>query len=299
MIRMLLDTDLSLGDVGSEIDDGFALAFALAEPDCRVELITTVSGNVDAVTAARLTRGLLATLGHSDIPVVAGATSASLGPPPKGSSGQAAIELVRRILESPGELTLVAIGPLTNVALALQIEPTVAGAVREVVAMGGIFFDQTHEHRQPGEFNFLCDPEAVNVVLDSGIPIRFVGRDVTEQVRFSRDDARALTAAGGKFAAAGSYALAWIERLARENPGRTVDSCALHDPLALATAIHPGLCTFTMANVRVLVGDPAGRGVSLADLLSGDTAPAPNCRIATDVDVAAFRELFARRLGSM
>ena len=104
--RILLDTDLAMGAPGSDIDDGFALALALADPGLVVETVTTVGGNSDVVTSTRLTRELLELLGRTDVPVVEGA--------PAGSA--AAEELTRRVMAEPGELTIVAIGPLTNLA---------------------------------------------------------------------------------------------------------------------------------------------------------------------------------------
>ena len=89
--RIILDTDLSLGDYGSEVDDGFALALALAEPEISVDLVTTVTGNTDAVTAASLTNKLLEQLGRTDIPVVTGATAPLAGPPRSGAAAALAI----------------------------------------------------------------------------------------------------------------------------------------------------------------------------------------------------------------
>ncbi len=105
---------------------------------------------------------------------------------------------MRRVLAEPGELSLVCIGPLTNVARALA-DPVVAAAVREVVAMGGVYLEQTNVAAMPGEYNFWCDPEAAQVVLESGVPLRLVGLDVTRRVRLTRADAgpwpRAVTSA--------------------------------------------------------------------------------------------------------
>lgn len=304
-MRLILDTDLSMGEVGSEIDDGFALALAVADPSLSLELVTTVRGNTDLDTVTRLTRELLRRLG-ARTRMVPGARTALVPrdplPPLAGeplADEWAPAAIARLVLDNPGEITVVAIGPLTNVALAVLLEPRVARAVKQVVVMGGHFFGQSHEHRQPGEFNFWCDPEAVNVVLASGAPVRLVGLDVTNRTRLSRDDAHELIAAGGAFSEfAGTCALAWIDRLARENPGSSDlhDSCAMHDALAVAAAIRPSLLQWQAANVRVSTADPVTRGVSMADLLHGHHAPEPNCEIARAVDADAFRELFVSRI---
>lgn len=89
----------------------------------------------------------------------------------------AATSLVETIMRSPGELSLVCIGPLTNLALALSLEPAIAGAVTEVVIMGGAFFRQTNSVELPGEFNIWIDPDAAAIVFNSGMPLRLVGLD--------------------------------------------------------------------------------------------------------------------------
>jgi purine nucleosidase len=306
--RVLLDTDLAMGVPGSDIDDGFALALALADPAMSVEMVTTVNGNTDVDTATRLSAQLLDRLGRPDIPVVrgAGAPLRGAGRPAPGAPlpvrsprEHAAVEIAERVLAEPGELTVVAIGPLTNVALALLLEPAVAGAVREIVVMGGVFLRHTNIAVMPGEFNIWCDPDAAGVVLDSGAPLRFVGLDVTTQVRLTDEDAGRMAAGGRPFGAfAGTCTREWIAYCDQQNPGAVAEhgSCAMHDPLAVAAVTHPELLTWRPAQVRVETASPVTRGVTVADLLTTDRPPAPNCQIATAVDAGAFRELFLRRL---
>ena len=311
MRRILLDTDLAMGAPGSDIDDGFALALALADPGLSVDLVTTVGGNTDVDTATRLSLELLKRLGHSDVPVVRG----SAGPPLRRSTddagparvsgslpGHAATALVERIMAEPGELTVVAIGPLTNVALALALEPRVAAHVREIVVMGGVFLEHTNLAAMPGEFNTWSDPEATAAVLSSGAPLRFVGLDVTLQVRLTRADADAMAAAGGAFAGfAARCTHEWIDHVERTNPGdqRGHGSCAMHDPLAVAVVDRPDLVTWQPAYVQVETVSSVTRGVMVADLLTSDSPPDANCEIATGVDSAAFVELFLDRLSGL
>jgi purine nucleosidase len=308
MTRIVLDTDLAMGAPGSDVDDGFALALAVADPDLQIELITTVGGNSDVDTSTRLTQGLLAVLGRTDIPLVTGA-SAPLDPTLRTAhhhetsprSGYAAVELVRRVMDEPGEITVVAIGPLTNLALAFLLEPRLATAVREVVVMGGVFLEQTNVGRMPGEYNFWCDPYAADVVLTSGAPLRFVGLDVTRKVRLTRSDTRAL-AAGGEFGKlAAEHADAWITFQERVKPREELEhgSCALHDPLAVAVVNHPDLVTWRDAYVAVETAGRVTRGVAIADLLMWENPPAPNCQIATEVDAEAFRGLFLERIARL
>ncbi len=316
MRRILLDTDLAMGAPGSDIDDGFALALALADLELSVELVTTVSGNTDVETATRLTLDLLQRLGRSDVPVVRGAAhglrgwwrgpASSLPVRRQGAAepqpGQAAVHIVERVAAEPGVLTIVAIGPLTNIALAIAMEPVIAEQVQEIVVMGGVFLGQTNLSVMPGEFNTWADPDATAIVLESGAPLSFVGLDVTEQVRLTRDDAARLAASGRDFGAfAGECTREWIDHKARTNPGdpRSQDSCAMHDPLAVATVTRPDLVTWRPAFVQVETASALTRGVMVADLLTLDEHPEPNCRIAVDVDSQAFVDLFLERIASL
>ncbi len=311
LTRVLIDTDLAMGAPGSDIDDGFALALALADPELSVEMVTTVSGNTDVDTATRLTLDLLDRLGRSDVPVVRGAAQALRGwrrePPAtpaarsgrRPESGYAAVRLVEEVMAAPGALTIVAIGPLTNIALALAIEPAVAERVRQVVVMGGVFLQHTNRSQMPGEFNTWADPDATAIVLASGAPLRFVGLDVTLQVRLTRADAAAMAAGGGDFGRfAAECTQEWIDYVEREHPGdpREHGSCALHDPLAVAVVSRPDLVTWNPAYVQVETASPLTRGVMVADLLAGLHPPRPNCEIATAVDSTAFLALFLERI---
>ena len=317
MERVMLDVDLSMGAPGSEIDDGFALALALAEPDITVDLVTTVNGNTDVETATVLTLELLHRLGRSDVPVYRGAARPLLRP--RESTGSvpddvpvrspqptiAAVAMVEHVLAHPGEITLVAVGPLTNVALALRLHPDFGPSLKSLVIMGGVYNSTTNQSRMPGEFNVWSDPEAAQIVLTSGVSARWVGLDVTLQVRLTTRQAEELQASGRPFASfAGLYTAAWIDHLdaGRPNPE---GSCAMHDPLAVAAVAHPELLTFRDASVQVELGDRA-RGVMVADYLepaahgTGDEArPAANAEIAVAVDAAAFTELLLGRISDL
>jgi purine nucleosidase len=304
--RLVLDTDLALGSPGSEIDDGFALALAVADRDLDLELVTTVHGNIDVASATALTGELLDRLGRTDIPVVRGAAAPLLRPgaadgvPPRVADlvaarppapGYAAVEIARHVMSAPGEVTLLAVGPLTNVAVALALEPDLAHAVRQIVLMGGVYTRGTNQHGMPGEFNVWVDPEAAAAVFASGAPVRAVGLDVTLQVRLTRQHAEAMRSGPGRFGPyAGDCTLAWIDHMRERHPGDpdAADSCAMHDPLAVAAVSHPELLTWRPARVHVVTDSQAARGMTVADLLTTADAPEANCQIAVGVDVPRF-----------
>lgn len=310
-MRIILDTDLAMGAPGSDIDDGFALALAHADPGIQLDLVTTVNGNTDVESATILTGELARRLGLGDVPVVKGAAAALVRPDvvrepapnvvalgrsvPPPTPGYAAVAIVEHVMAYPGEITIVAIGPLTNVAAALSLEPRLAQNVREIVIMGGVFFQTMPTRTMPGEFNVWVDPEAAQAVLRSGMPQRWVGLDVTLQVRLTREHARRMMEASTPFAPfAGQSTLAWIDHIAARNPGSAVeaDSCAMHDPLAVAVLTRPDLVEFREVTVDVVTGEGPARGVMITDVRESDDPPPSNCRVAASVDADAFTEHF-------
>jgi purine nucleosidase len=313
--RVILDTDLAMGAPGSDIDDGFALALAHADPGVRLELVTTVNGNTDVESATILTAELARRLDLGDVRIVKGAAAAltrpqvvrapadhvealrdSVAPP---SPGYAAAAIAELVMANPGEITIVAIGPLTNIAAALSLEPRLAQNVREIVVMGGVFFQTMPTRDMPGEFNVWVDPEAAQAVLRSGLPQRWVGLDVTLKVRLTRDHARRMLEADSPFAPfAGESTLAWIDHIAAQNPGNALeaDSCAMHDPLAMAVVTRPDLVEFRDVAVDVVTGEGPARGVMVTDVLESADPPPANARVAVSVDADAFTEHFLKLL---
>lgn len=315
-MRVILDTDPSMGSPGSEIDDGFAIALVAADDVFQLDLVTSVNGNIDVESATYLSMELLERLGRTDVPVVRGAAAPLVEPekargaPPeirarfghhRPAPGYAAAEIARRVVAAPGEITVVAIGPLTNIAAAVALDARVATSVKEIVVMGGVFLGQTNHRGMPGEFNWWMDAHAARAVMRSGAPVRLVGLDVTRQVRLTREHAAVMAAGGRPFGAfAGECAIAWLDHLGQANPGDpgAGRSCAMHDPLAVAAVSHPELLTWKPAHVDVVTGDDVGRGVAIADFLVAGDAPAPNAQVATDVDADAFMAYFLGRISA-
>ncbi|CAH0058367.1 unnamed protein product [Clonostachys solani] len=310
--RIILDTDLSMG-AGADVDDGFALALAHADPNIQLDLVTTVNGNTDVESATILTGVLMDRLNINaqDTPLVRGAetpmmyserlripaahVSAMKDTARKPVPGKyAALAMVEHIMANPGEITVVAIGPLTNIATAILLEPRIKTAIKELVIMGGVFFGSMYSHNKPGEFNVFTDPEAARAVLYSGIPQRWIGLDVTLQVRLTMEDADSLKKSPSKFAQfAGQASATYIDYQAVRFPGRPkMTSVPMHDPLAVACVSKPELCEYRDMAVDIVTGDVKGRGMMIGDRLELPDPPKPNCRVAFGVNAEGFRNHF-------
>ena len=177
----------------------------------------------------------------------------------------------------------------------MLLEPRLAANIAEIVIMGGVFFGTMPDRTMPGEFNVWVDPEAAAAVLRSGAPQRWVGLDVTLKVRLTRAHAELMRSSPTSFAPfAGEATLAWIEHSQKRDPGDPDkgDSCAMHDPLAVAAVTHPDLVTFVDAHVSIVTGDGQARGVMITDLLRSDVPPPANCQVAVAVDATAFTQHF-------
>jgi purine nucleosidase len=138
-------------------------------------------------------------------------------------------------------------------------------------------------------------------VVESGVPLRLVGLDVTRQVRLTRADAGAIAELGAFGRLAGEATKGWIDFQERVKPREELEqgSCALHDPLAVAVVTRPDLVTWRDAHVAVESAGRFTRGVAVADLLMWQDPPAPNCRIATAVDAPGFLALFHERIAGL
>jgi inosine-uridine nucleoside N-ribohydrolase len=323
---IILDTDPGIGTPGSDVDDGLAIALGLLHSDGDLLGLTIVAGNVVQEDGVANALRLLDIAGRTDVPVFPGATRPllrdptcirerldgrrrqsaerfwDLAPldPPKGSTakGRAAEFIADTVRSRPGEVTVVAIGPCTNVATALLLDPGVVTSVAEIVVMGGAI-------RVPGlvtpavEFNVGYDPEAVAVVLGSGAPVTLVPLDVTTRTHVTPPDLEGIAKGGTPlhaFLAATSQP--WL-RFAMEVRG--LPGFWLHDPLALAYALDPSILTLTPMHVTVEMAGERTAGQLLGYPESSRfllPAPGPaNAQVALDLDEPRFMDLFLGALG--
>src|SRR5262245_61424503 len=270
---VLIDTDPG-------IDDALALLFAWSSPEIRVETITTVAGNVAVAAANTNIARLLALRRPTPPPIVApGATgplARALNTATRyhGEDGLGDLPdwpAVEPLKQSPGavsvivdaarrlgrELTLIALGPLTNVALALKEDAAAIGHVGRVVAMGGAV-DVPGNVTPTAEFNMNVDPEAAHRVLAAGLPLDIVPLDATRQAVLPRAGMRAtLARSSGPVAA---RIQAFSERGFRISHADGEAGMALHDPLAVAVALHPSLGKGGAVRVDIGPGGGTGRG---------------------------------------
>lgn len=312
MHRIILDTDPG-------VDDALAFFLALASPELQIEGITTVSGNVDVDLTTRNALSLLTLAGRTDIPVARGcslplvrepvvaayvhgengAGGATLPTPTIEPVAQHAVDfLIERILRSPGEITLVPIGPLTNIALALRREPRIADLVREVVIMGGALCVPGNV-TPAAEFNIYADPHAAHVVLHAGWPIRLVSLDVTTRTLLARDSVDALAREGGSVKTTIQQMTAhYFDVFA---PRKGAAHFEMHDPLCLAAVFRPDLITWKPAYVNVELTGTLTLGETVAYFEHSaeeelDHPKKPNAQVSVDVDAESFLQLFLERV---
>lgn len=253
-IPVIFDTD-----IGSDIDDAVALAYLLRQPRCELVGITTASGAQR--DRARLASAVCRAAGRDDVPIHRGPEPSLLRGDMQRSAPQAAaldrwshrddfepctaVEWLRRtIRERPGELTLISVGPMTNIGLLFATDPEIPSLLADYVLMGGRFLPA----ERPGiysEWNLHCDPEGGAIGFDRGPRgMRAVGLDVTLQCRLPAEQIRErFTKAGGPLAPVLDFAEVWFSL------GRPM--ITFHDPLAAACVFEPETCEWRTGRVKV------------------------------------------------
>ncbi|MEG9519220.1 nucleoside hydrolase [Saccharopolyspora indica] len=273
-------------DCDTGIDDALALLYLLADPGVRIGAVTTVFGNTDPATAALNTLRVLELVGRSDIPVAVGAErnwrgTRHLAPDVHGADGlgntdlpaprtspvaePAAELIVRTARENPGTVHLLAVGPLTNLAAALRLEPELPRLVKRVTIMGGAMLHPGNV-TPVAEANISNDPEAARIVLRAGWPVTLVPLDATMTEAITEEQRRRLAEFGSPVTSFTAAILdLYLGFYAQHAFGERKAAC--HDPLAAAIAVgdvEPLLAPVVPVDVET--GDGPARGMTVADL---------------------------------
>ena len=314
-------------DVDPGTDDAMAIVLALNSPELDVRALTVVAGNVEVGQGVENALKLLTLAGRCDIPVARGAAkplAQQLVTAPffSGENGLGNVELPAPICQAdarpasdlivelvnryPHEITLIPVGPLTNVALALDNDPSIATKVKEVVLMGGSI--SGGNATAAAEANIYNDPEAARAVFEAGWPLTMVGLNVTERTLFTRRHLDRMAKGEGPQARFATAVLNFLVSLAEKLGGQ---GTPMHDPLAVAATIDRTLITTRDMRVEVETRGEFTRGETVANrnnssdhrVLRGDhfavvgvESVQPNVRVAVESDAARFNELFLSRL---
>jgi purine nucleosidase len=301
--RMIMDVDPG-------IDDAMAIFYAVRRPGIRLEALTTTFGNTDTAISTENALRILELLARPDIPVAKGVSRSLIHPyvrradhvhgknaigdvelqPPKikATDEHASDLIIRMAKENPGEITLCAVGPVTNVALALTKAPETAKLLRKIVLMGSTIF-------HPGilgpaapmvDANFANDPEAAHIVLRAGASVTLVGMDVTMTILFSTDMVDEVHREGDDAARTlMRMAEFYVNAYKTMYPG--IAGCGLHDPLAVAIAEDPSLARTERMFVDVELHGEFTRGQTVADRRR-TAVPLHNADVCMEVDRAQF-----------
>jgi len=301
-------------DCDPGIDDALAIAFAVGHPGIELAGITTVAGNVELAKTTANALAVASFVGAPGVPVTAGCAAPLLrqtaraghvhgesglggavlpAPGRKAADGHAADFIVSAIAAAHGEITLVATGPLTNIAVALRREPRIAQWVRDFVIMGG---SAGRGNVTPAaEFNIWADPEAAAIVFGAGWTVRMIGLDVTLRARataavqermreFGRLGADLLLPALARYADSHSAAPGGRPP-APTNKKEAAGGPPVHDVCAVVSVVSPEVFGYTPASVQV---ETAGRLTSGMTVTDFSPAIIPNAAVATDIDVDRF-----------
>jgi purine nucleosidase len=309
--KIIIDTDPGQ-------DDAVAILLALASPDEITVLgITTVAGNVPLALTEKNARIICELAGRPDIAVFAGCDRPLVQPlvtaehvhgktgldgialpdPTMPLQAAHAVDFIIDTLraEPSGSVTLCPLGPLTNIATAFTRAPDIMARVKEIVLMGGAYFE-VGNITPAAEFNIYVDPEAAEIVFQSGVPLVVMPLDVTHKVLTTRPRIDAIRAIGSPVAHAVASWTDFFERFDMAKYG--VEGAPLHDPCVIAYLLAPGLFTGRHINVEIETTSALTRGMTVADWW-GVTKRPKNAMFMGDVDAAGFYDLLTGRLARL
>jgi purine nucleosidase len=296
-------------------DDAMAILLARGCPDIDLLAITTVAGNQTLAKTTLNARRVCTAARIDDVPIYAGCDRPLVRPPivaadVHGESGldgpvfgeptvpvadEHAVDfLVRTLMASDGDITLVPVGPLTNIAMALRREPRIAGRTAGVVLMGGAY---ARGNRTPAaEFNILADPEAAAIVFQAGWPLTMVGLELTHQARATQPVIDEIAAIGTPLSAMVVEMMTFFGGTYRATHG--LDAPPVHDPCAVARVARPELLTVRDAFVAVETRGQWTAGMTVTDFRLQLGHPA-NAQVATELDAPGFWALMLDALRTL
>ena len=309
--KIIFDTDPG-------VDDAMALLLALSSPEIDVVGVTTVFGNSNVESTTVNALNLLHLADRMDIPVAKGAGQPMVlplgltGEFVHGDDGMGSINwwqpnhpehkpvdkhaaqlIVDMIMSNPGEITLVPVGPLTNIGLALQLEPRIAQNVRNVVIMGGSV--AAGGNVSPvAEANIHNDPHAASLVFSAPWDVTMAGMDVTTAVKMNDDLFAALGQSQNKFGQFIARVIPFYQKFHREHYGYTHGATDTHDPSAIAYLIDPTLFKGERWSIKVPL-DGLAAGMTMADR-SGKHFDTPKTHCLMQVDGTRFLAMYKARL---
>ena len=308
--KIIIDTDPGQ-------DDAVAILLALASPELEVLGITAVAGNVPLALTEKNARKICELAGRPEVKVFAGASRPMVrslvtaedvhgktgldGPelpePGMPLQEQHAVDFIVETLmrEQGGSVTLCPLGPLTNIALALEREPDIVPRIREIVLMGGGFFEGGNV-TPAAEFNIHVDPHAADVVLKSGIPVVMVPLDCTHKALTTAKRVAAFRDLGTRPGVATAEMLEFFERFDENKYG--TDGGPLHDPCVIAYLLKPELFSGRHINVTVEMASELTMGMTVADWWSVTGRP-KNVTYIREVDHDGFFQLLVERIGRL
>lgn len=307
--RIIIDTDPG-------IDDALAILLAIASPEISLEGVSVVHGNCSLENAVRNGLSILELANASHIPLARGCElplvqPSLLAPETHGNTGLGYAKLpeprikttaqhgcdflIEKVMSNPGEITLVAVGPLTNLAMAIRKESKFAESLKELVIMGGAI---RHEGNTTAlaEFNVYVDPHATHITFHAGIPTTLVPLDVTYQCILTAQDVERLLKINSP-----------IPEFIRDTTNfymqyhdayQGIKGCIINDPLALALTFAPELCDYENLPVDVDISGGVSMGKTFADFYNYNKKPA-NMKVALGVRARDFIEFFLDRMENL
>jgi len=245
-IPVLIDTDPAIGVFGADVDDALAIFLALNSDELEVDGLTAVFGNTDVNRAYQIAKEIVSVANRNDIPIYKGAYNASW----RGIRTPAVRFLINHVMEHPGEITLITLAPLTNIATAILLEPRFIENLKALLMMGGLFFPSNMGFPfLQAEFNFSRDPKATQIVLSQDIETTIIGLDLTTKVLFKEPHFNALKMGNTQIT---NYLTKKIKSWLFLNK-LLMGGFNPHDPLCVAYLLNRSLYRIIKASVEVEV----------------------------------------------